>query len=49
MIFVFPALTEDSGSNTMESKPDPKKAKVGGTSSKTKVIILFCVILIQLN
>lgn len=32
----------------MESKPDPKKAKVG-TSSKTKVIILFCVILIQLN
>uniref|UniRef100_A0A8C3LBT9 Cytoskeleton associated protein 5 n=1 Tax=Chrysolophus pictus TaxID=9089 RepID=A0A8C3LBT9_CHRPC len=30
------ALAEDSGSNTMESKPDPKKAKVGGASSKTK-------------
>uniref|UniRef100_A0A8C0BW16 Cytoskeleton associated protein 5 n=1 Tax=Buteo japonicus TaxID=224669 RepID=A0A8C0BW16_9AVES len=30
------ALAEDSGSNTMESKPDPKKAKAGGTSSKAK-------------
>ncbi|XP_009893957.1 PREDICTED: cytoskeleton-associated protein 5 isoform X3 [Charadrius vociferus] len=30
------ALAEDSGSNTMESKPDPKKAKVGGPSSKAK-------------
>ncbi|NXJ95831.1 CKAP5 protein, partial [Corythaixoides concolor] len=30
------ALAEDSGSNTMESKPDPKKAKVGGASSKAK-------------
>uniref|UniRef100_A0A8B9QFH8 Cytoskeleton associated protein 5 n=1 Tax=Apteryx owenii TaxID=8824 RepID=A0A8B9QFH8_APTOW len=29
-------LAEDSGSNTMESKPDPKKAKVGGASSKAK-------------
>ncbi|XP_065610988.1 cytoskeleton-associated protein 5 [Cyrtonyx montezumae] len=29
-------LSKDSGSNTMESKPDSKKAKVGGTSSKTK-------------
>uniref|UniRef100_A0A8C8E697 Cytoskeleton associated protein 5 n=1 Tax=Otus sunia TaxID=257818 RepID=A0A8C8E697_9STRI len=30
------ALAEDSGSNTMESKPDPKKAKAGGASSKAK-------------
>uniref|UniRef100_A0A8C2TR84 Cytoskeleton associated protein 5 n=1 Tax=Coturnix japonica TaxID=93934 RepID=A0A8C2TR84_COTJA len=30
------ALAEDSGSNVTESKPDPKKAKVGGASSKTK-------------
>ncbi|OXB57674.1 hypothetical protein ASZ78_007747 [Callipepla squamata] len=30
------AFAEDSGSNTMESKPDSKKAKVGGASSKTK-------------
>ncbi|XP_059675319.1 cytoskeleton-associated protein 5 isoform X2 [Gavia stellata] len=30
------ALAEDSGSNTMESKPDPKKAKSGGASSKVK-------------
>uniref|UniRef100_A0A8C4UFL0 Cytoskeleton associated protein 5 n=1 Tax=Falco tinnunculus TaxID=100819 RepID=A0A8C4UFL0_FALTI len=29
-------LAEDLGSNTMESKPDPKKAKVGGASSKAK-------------
>jgi len=33
----------------MESKPDPKKAKVGGASSKTKVMILFHVLLVQLN
>ncbi|GAB0190350.1 cytoskeleton-associated protein 5 [Grus japonensis] len=30
------ALAEDSGSNIMESKPDPKKAKAGGASSKAK-------------
>uniref|UniRef100_A0A8B9CAI6 Cytoskeleton associated protein 5 n=2 Tax=Anser TaxID=8842 RepID=A0A8B9CAI6_9AVES len=30
------AFSEDSGSNTMESKPDPKKAKAGGASSKAK-------------
>ncbi|XP_009952689.1 PREDICTED: cytoskeleton-associated protein 5 isoform X2 [Leptosomus discolor] len=30
------ALAEDSGSNTMESKPDPKKGKAGGASSKAK-------------
>ncbi|XP_075008335.1 cytoskeleton-associated protein 5 isoform X6 [Calonectris borealis] len=30
------ALAEDLGSNTMESKPDPKKAKAGGASSKAK-------------
>ncbi|XP_009704829.1 PREDICTED: cytoskeleton-associated protein 5 isoform X2 [Cariama cristata] len=30
------ALAEDSGSSTMESKPDPKKAKAGGASSKAK-------------
>uniref|UniRef100_A0A8C3KMX4 Cytoskeleton associated protein 5 n=1 Tax=Calidris pygmaea TaxID=425635 RepID=A0A8C3KMX4_9CHAR len=30
------ALAEDSGSNTMESKPDAKKAKAGGPSSKAK-------------
>ncbi|PKK31197.1 cytoskeleton associated protein 5 [Columba livia] len=30
------ALAEDSGSNTMESKPDPKRAKAGGASSKAK-------------
>ncbi|XP_069714066.1 cytoskeleton-associated protein 5 isoform X4 [Phaenicophaeus curvirostris] len=30
------ALAEDSGSNTMESKPDPKKAKTGAASSKAK-------------
>ncbi|XP_053923572.1 cytoskeleton-associated protein 5 isoform X2 [Cuculus canorus] len=30
------ALAEDSGSNTMESKPDPKKAKAGSASSKAK-------------
>ncbi|XP_009472078.1 PREDICTED: cytoskeleton-associated protein 5 isoform X2 [Nipponia nippon] len=30
------AVAEDMGSNTMESKPDPKKAKAGGTSSKAK-------------
>ncbi|NXF32228.1 CKAP5 protein, partial [Nyctibius bracteatus] len=30
------ALAEDPGSNTMESKPDPKKAKAGGVSSKAK-------------
>ncbi|KAJ7414700.1 Cytoskeleton-associated protein 5 [Willisornis vidua] len=30
------ALADDLGSNTMESKPDPKKAKAGGLSSKTK-------------
>ncbi|KAM4779321.1 cytoskeleton-associated protein 5 isoform 2-T5 [Cyanocitta cristata] len=30
------AFADDLGSNTMESKPDPKKAKAGGLSSKTK-------------
>ncbi|KFO85503.1 Cytoskeleton-associated protein 5 [Buceros rhinoceros silvestris] len=30
------ALAENSGSNTMESKPDPKKAKTGGAASKAK-------------
>ncbi|NXF03510.1 CKAP5 protein, partial [Smithornis capensis] len=30
------ALADDLGSNTMESKPDLKKAKAGGLSSKTK-------------
>ncbi|XP_010023181.1 PREDICTED: cytoskeleton-associated protein 5 isoform X2 [Nestor notabilis] len=30
------ALAEDSGSNSMESKPDPKRAKAGGASSKAK-------------
>ncbi|NWW54387.1 CKAP5 protein, partial [Pedionomus torquatus] len=30
------ALAEDLGSNTMESKPDAKKAKAGGPSSKAK-------------
>ncbi|KAM9381107.1 cytoskeleton-associated protein 5 isoform 2-T2 [Phaethornis superciliosus] len=30
------ALAEDLGSNAMESKPDPKKAKAGGVSSKAK-------------
>ncbi|NXY42903.1 CKAP5 protein, partial [Ceuthmochares aereus] len=30
------ALAEDSGSNTMESKPDPKKAKAGAAGSKAK-------------
>ncbi|KAM6311968.1 cytoskeleton-associated protein 5 isoform 2-T2 [Aegotheles albertisi] len=30
------ALVEESGSNTMESKPDPRKAKAGGASSKAK-------------
>uniref|UniRef100_A0A8C3CPN3 Cytoskeleton associated protein 5 n=1 Tax=Cairina moschata TaxID=8855 RepID=A0A8C3CPN3_CAIMO len=30
------AFAEDSGSNTMESKPDPKKAKAGAASSKAK-------------
>ncbi|NXX94075.1 CKAP5 protein, partial [Centropus bengalensis] len=30
------ALAEDLGSNTMESKPDPKKAKAGAASSKAK-------------
>ncbi|XP_061853782.1 cytoskeleton-associated protein 5 isoform X2 [Colius striatus] len=30
------ALAEDSVSNAMESKPDPKKAKAGGPSSKVK-------------
>ncbi|NXJ65537.1 CKAP5 protein, partial [Rostratula benghalensis] len=30
------ALAEDSGSNTVESKPDAKKAKAGGPSSKAK-------------
>ncbi|KAM6131157.1 cytoskeleton-associated protein 5 isoform 2-T2 [Pterocles gutturalis] len=32
------ALSEDSASNSMESKPDPKKAKAGGVSSKAKVL-----------
>ncbi|NXT12712.1 CKAP5 protein, partial [Prunella fulvescens] len=31
------AFADDLGSNTMESKPDLKKAKAGGLSSKTKV------------
>ncbi|NWZ97752.1 CKAP5 protein, partial [Nesospiza acunhae] len=31
------AFADDMGSNTMESKPDLKKAKAGGLSSKTKV------------
>ncbi|KAJ7406101.1 Cytoskeleton-associated protein 5 [Pitangus sulphuratus] len=30
------AFADDLGSNTMESKPDPRKAKAGGLSSKTK-------------
>ncbi|NXS97526.1 CKAP5 protein, partial [Jacana jacana] len=30
------AFAEDSGSNTVESKPDAKKAKAGGPSSKAK-------------
>ncbi|XP_068017627.1 cytoskeleton-associated protein 5 isoform X3 [Melanerpes formicivorus] len=30
------ALAEDSGVNTLESRPDPKKAKAGGGSSKAK-------------
>ncbi|XP_009997850.1 PREDICTED: cytoskeleton-associated protein 5 isoform X3 [Chaetura pelagica] len=30
------ALAEDSGSNSMEPKPDPKKVKAGGVSSKAK-------------
>ncbi|XP_054256793.1 cytoskeleton-associated protein 5 isoform X2 [Indicator indicator] len=30
------ALAEDSGSNTLESRPDPKKSKAGGGSSKAK-------------
>ncbi|NXU51845.1 CKAP5 protein, partial [Turnix velox] len=30
------ALAEDLGCSTMESKPDPKKAKAGGPSSKAK-------------
>uniref|UniRef100_A0A8D0L3G1 Cytoskeleton associated protein 5 n=1 Tax=Sphenodon punctatus TaxID=8508 RepID=A0A8D0L3G1_SPHPU len=30
------APAEDSGFSTMESKPDPKKAKAGGTTSKVK-------------
>ncbi|KAM6360444.1 cytoskeleton-associated protein 5 isoform 1-T4 [Alca torda] len=30
------AFAEDMGSNTMESKPDPKKAKAGGPPSKAK-------------
>uniref|UniRef100_A0A8C3XB01 Cytoskeleton associated protein 5 n=1 Tax=Cyanoderma ruficeps TaxID=181631 RepID=A0A8C3XB01_9PASS len=30
------AFADDLGSNTMESKPDLKKAKAGGVSSKTK-------------
>ncbi|NWU97847.1 CKAP5 protein, partial [Upupa epops] len=32
------ALAEDLASNTMESKPDSKKAKAGGASSKAKVV-----------
>ncbi|XP_014737318.1 PREDICTED: cytoskeleton-associated protein 5 isoform X2 [Sturnus vulgaris] len=32
------AYADDLGSNTMESKPDLKKAKAGGLSSKTKVV-----------
>ncbi|NXD33892.1 CKAP5 protein, partial [Copsychus sechellarum] len=32
------AFADDLGSNTMESKPDLKKAKAGGLSSKTKGI-----------
>lgn len=31
------APTDDSGSSTMEYKPDPKKAKAGGAASKAKV------------
>ncbi|KAM9557666.1 cytoskeleton-associated protein 5 isoform 1-T2 [Guaruba guarouba] len=30
------ALAEDSGSSSAESKPDPKRAKAGGASSKAK-------------
>ncbi|XP_019406938.1 PREDICTED: cytoskeleton-associated protein 5 isoform X2 [Crocodylus porosus] len=32
------APTDDSGSSTMEYKPDPKKAKAGGAASKAKGI-----------
>ncbi|NXH53204.1 CKAP5 protein, partial [Rhabdornis inornatus] len=32
------AFADDLGSNTMESKPDLKKAKAGGLSSKTKAV-----------
>lgn len=40
---VSPAFADDLGSNTMESKPDLKKAKAGGLSSKTKVCSLHFV------
>lgn len=40
LFFFLKAPVEDSVSSTVETKPDPKKTKVPGVSSKAKVCYL---------